>query len=170
LYAAGKIVKVFGIKGEVKIFSYARTAPEFAALETVKVGSNEATTTERTIEQARDRSGDVYVKFRGIDDRNAAEEIVNQFLYIEEERKKLPQAGRYYIHDLIGCRVLTVAGRELGTLKDVMNAPGGTLYVVATTQGDVLMPAVKEFLADVNIPAKVVTVDPPDGLFEGEAL
>ncbi len=170
LYAAGKIVKVFGIKGEVKVYSYARTSDEYAVLETVKVGSNDQTTSERIIDSARDRGGDVYLKFHGIDDRNAAEEIVNHFIYIEEERRKPPQAGRYYVHDLIGCRVLSVEGRELGTLKDVMNAPGGTLYVVATTHGDVLMPAVKEFIADVNIAAKAVTVTPPEGLFEGEAL
>jgi 16S rRNA processing protein RimM len=170
LYAAGKIVKVFGIKGEVKVYSYARTSDEYESLETVKVGPNDTATSERIIDAARDRGGDVYVKFRGIDDRNAAEEIVNHFIYIEEERRKPPQAGRYYVHDLIGCRVSTVEGRELGTLKDVMNAPGGTLYVVATTHGDVLMPAVKEFIAAVNIASKLVTVTPPEGLFEGEAL
>ncbi len=170
LYAAGKIVKVFGIKGEVKVYSYARTPDEYAALETVTVGSNDQTTCERIIDSARGRGGDVYVKFRGIDDRNAAQDIVNHFIYIDEERRKPPQAGRYYVHDLIGCRVQTVEGRELGTLKDVMNAPGGTLYVVATSSGDVLMPAVREFIADVNIASKAVTVTPPEGLFEGEAL
>jgi len=168
--AAGKIVKVFGIKGEVKVYSYARTSDEFEALETVKVGTTDTTTSELQIDAARDRGGDVYVKFRGIDDRNAAEAIVNQFIYIEEERRKPPQAGRYYVHDLIGCRVSTVDGRDLGTLKDVMNAPGGTLYVVSTKLGDVLMPAVKEFIADVNIASKLITVTPPEGLFEGEAL
>jgi 16S rRNA processing protein RimM len=170
LYAAGKIVKVFGIKGEVKLFSYARTAAEFQMLETVTVGSTEETTTERIIDAARDRGGDVYVKFRGIDDRNAAEEIVNHFIYVDEGRRKAPQAGRYYIHDLIGCSVRSADARELGTLKDVMNAPGGTLYVVATHQGDVLLPAVKEFITEVNIAAKIITVSPPEGLFEGEAL
>lgn len=170
LYAAGKIVKVFGIKGEVKIYSYARASDEYGSLETVRVGSNEQTTIERAIESARDRGNDVYVKFRGIDDRNAAEELVGQFMYVEEERRKEPKAGRYYVHDLIGCSVLSVEGRVLGSLKDVMNAPGQTLYVVSTKHGEVLLPAVKEFLADVNIPAKTVTVDPPEGLFEGDAL
>lgn len=170
MYAAGKIVKVFGIKGEVKIFSYARSAAEFEALQSVQVGPNEHTTSEMDIDFARDRGGDVYVKFRGVDDRNAAETIVNTFIYIDEERRKAPQAGRYYVHDLIGCRVLSVAGSELGTLKDVMNAAGNTLYVITTKQGEVLMPAVKEFIASVNIAAKTVTVDPPEGLFEGDAL
>lgn len=163
-------MKVFGIKGEVKVHSYARTSDEYETLHTVSVGSNEETTSQRTIDAVRDRGGDVYVKFHGIDDRNAAEAIVNHFIYVDEERRKPPQAGRYYVHDLIGCHVLTMEGRELGMLKDVMNAPGGTLYVVTTKQGDVLLPAVKEFLSDVNIVSKTVTITPPDGLFEGDAL
>ncbi len=170
LYAAGKIVKVFGIKGEVKIYSYARTSAEYDILQTVLVGPNEHATRPMGIEHARDRGGDVYVKFRGVDDRNAADLLVNLYVYIEEERRKAPQTGRYYIHDLIGCRVLSASGSELGTLKDVMNAAGNTLYVITTTHGEVMMPAVKEFISVVNITAKTITVDPPEGLFEGDAL
>jgi 16S rRNA processing protein RimM len=170
LYAAGKIVKVFGIKGEVKIHSYARTSQEYETLRTVKVGADDRTASDRTIEQARDRGGDVYLKFQGVDDRNAAETLVNMFLYVDEEQRKLPDAGRYYIHDLLGCRVCAEGGRDLGTLRDVMNVAGRLMYIVSTTHGDVMMPAVPEFVAGVNVSEKLITVRPPEGLFEREGL
>lgn len=171
LYAAGKIVKVFGIKGEVKIYSYARSSQEFEAVRTVKVGADERTASDRTIDSVRDRGGDVYIKFAGVDDRNAAEELVNCFVFVGEEQRKAPTAGRYYIHDLLGCRVvLEENGRELGTLREVMNVAGRQMYIVDTTHGEVMMPAVKEFIAGVDIARKTVTVRPPEGLFEGEGL
>ncbi|MGE5314040.1 MAG: ribosome maturation factor RimM [Acidobacteriota bacterium] len=170
LYAAGRILKAFGIKGEVKIHSYARTAHEYERLRRVKVGADEQTAQSRMIESARDRGGDVYIKFEGVSDRNEAETLVNAYLYVEEGERKLPDAGRHYIHDLLGCRVVSESGRFLGTLSDVMNVAGRSMYVVATTHGDVLMPVVEEFIAGVDIESKLITVRPPEGLFEGEAL
>jgi 16S rRNA processing protein RimM len=170
LYAAGRITKVFGIKGEVKVYSYARTSREYEALRTVKVGADERTASDRNIEQARDRGGDVYLKFKGIDDRTAAEALVNSFVFVDEEHRKAPDAGRHYIHDLLGCRVMAEGGAELGTLSDVMNVAGRLIYVVATTHGDVLVPAVDEFIAGMNVAEKTLTLRPPEGLFEGDAL
>lgn len=170
LYAAAKITKAFGIKGEVKLYSYARTSQEYEALRTVMVGADDRTAGAQSIEQARDRGGDVYIKFKGIDDRNAAEALVNCFVFVDEEERKAPDAGRHYIHDLLGCRVADTEGRQLGTLRDVMNVAGRLMYVIATVHGDVMMPAVDEFVAGVNIEEKLVTVRPPEGMFEGDAL
>lgn len=159
-------MKAFGIKGEVKIHSFARAPQEFEALRTVKVGADDRTASDRTIEQVRDRGGDAYIKFKGVDDRNAAEALVNWFIFVDEQERRLPDAGRHYIHDLLGCRVQTEDGRALGVLADVMDAAGRRMYLVRTTYGDVMMPAVDEFIAHVDIGAKTITIRPPEGLFE----
>ncbi|HLP17905.1 MAG TPA: ribosome maturation factor RimM [Bacteroidota bacterium] len=170
LYAAGKIIKVFGIKGEVKIYSYARSSQEYEAVRTVKVGADERTAGDRTIDHVRDRGGDIYIKFAGVDDRNAAEELVNCFVFVEESKRKAPKAGRHYIHELLGCSVvLEDNGRELGTLRDVMDVAGRQMYLVATFHGEVMMPAVDEFIASVDLTRRVISVRPPEGLFEGDA-
>jgi 16S rRNA processing protein RimM len=70
----------------------------------------------------------------------------------------------YLVKDLVGCRVVTVQGEELGQLRDVLPTGGNDVYVVNEGAAEVLVPALKSVVRKIDIAAKLIEVDLPDGL------
>ncbi len=165
LRAIGRVTKVFGVKGEVKIESYARSLDEFASLKTVALGPEPERARPVEIEEAVARGADLYLRFCGVSDRNAAALLVGQFLFVDEsERKRLPE-GSYYVDDLVGMKVVGEEGRVYGTLREVMKAGGRDVYVVRTGSGDVLVPAVPAIVLSISASSRTMVLRPPEGMF-----
>ncbi len=170
LRAIAQIRKVFGLRGEVKIESYTRTAEEFEVLKNILRGINERNVVSCEIESVKMRGDEIYLKLRGVDDKTAADLIRGQYLFVEESlRKKLPRE-KFFIDELIGCEVVNEEGKIFGTVHSVEAYPAQMVYTVRTKQGNVLLPAVKEFVLNVDVEKKKIVVRPPEGLFDGEML
>lgn len=170
LRAVAKIIGVFGIRGEVKIYSYARTADEFEELKEFLCGATESDINPCVIESVRTRGKEIHLKLAGVDDRTVAESYRGKFLFVEEShRKKLPKE-KFFVDDLIGCAVIGEEGKKFGMVRSVDAYPSQMIYTVRTERGDVMLPAVQEFVLSVDVEKKEIVVRPPNGLFEGEML
>jgi 16S rRNA processing protein RimM len=168
LLAVGKIVKLFGIRGELKIQSYARAAKEFETLRSVYVGVTDNDAVEMNVESFILRGGDMYVKFDSVHGRETAQTLVGKYLFVDERsRKKLP-AGVFFVDDIIGISVVNEAGQFIGVVKEVIKSPAHDIYLVQTANADVMMPAVPAIVRSVDLQRRIMTVDPPEGLFYGE--
>jgi len=164
----GKIVGVKGIRGEVKVFSYSDIPGRFGLLGKVLIGTSEAETLEFHVDKAQESHGKVYLFFRDIADRSGAEMLVGQNIYIPDSEMMSPPEGRYYVHDLVGCRVLTPAGKDKGQIVDVMLLPANDVYVVLCENKEVLVPAIPAYIKNVDIKSKCVVIEDVQGLFEDE--
>ena len=105
------------------------------------------------------------VKFEGIDSRNAAE-LLRGPVYVSEDQRRELQEGQYWQHDLVGCRVQTVSGDDVGQISSVVGGPAQDLLSVDRGGRSVLVPLVKEIVIDVDIDARRVTIAPPAGLVD----
>ncbi len=168
LCAAAKILKVFGVAGEVKLHSYARSVEEWKSPGAVYVGEDEHSASEHNIEAVVERSGDIYVKFRNVQDRTAAEKLVGQFVFIEERYRTQLPAGSFFVDDVIGMQAVDTAGNILGVIASIEKNPAHDLYVVRTKQGKVVVPAVKAIVRKIDPAQRVIVFDPPEGMFNGE--
>lgn len=169
LCAAGKILKVFGIKGEVKLHSYARSLDEWKLLSKVYTGSDEHSAIERSIESVAERTGEVYVKFYDVNDRTAAEKLVGQFVFIEERNRIQSRPGRdFFVDDIIGMKAIDSRGNVLGVVSSVEKIPAHDLYVVRTKKGNVSVPAVKAIVQKIDTVKREIVLNPPEGMFDGE--
>lgn len=157
----GKVVNVVGLKGELKIYSYTDRNERFGELDQIWLDDK-----VYAIENVRYQNKVVILKLEGINDRNKAEEQRNKNVYIEEsDLQPLPE-DTYYVRDLIGISVLTEDG-ELGKIVDVIQNSSQDLYEVKTAEGKkVYIPAVKEFVTEVDMDARIVKVTLPDGLLD----
>jgi 16S rRNA processing protein RimM len=164
------VTGVFGVKGEIKIRSFARTAEEFEGLQQTFIGKNETATEPCVIESVRMRGDDIYLKIKGIEDRTTAEPFRTFYLFVEESQKKQLPEEKFFIDDLIGCVLVSEEGKEFGTVISVDALPAQMVYTVKTSNGDVMFPAVPEFVLSVDVEKKEIVVRPPEGLFEGEML
>lgn len=156
----GKIVNVVGLKGEVKVYSYSNSKERFEELRCIHMAS-----AEREIEKVRYVKNMVILKLSGIDDREAAEAVKGEGIYISEaDLPELPE-GEYFIRDLIGLEVVDDKGSLIGSLSDVFQNRAQDLYEVETAGGrKILIPAVEEFIVGVDIEKKRMTVKLIDGL------
>ena len=169
LCAVGVIAKVFGVKGEVKLHSYSRSLEEFKELDTVLVGKSEKSAVGMTIEHVAARGNDIYIKFQDVGDRSASELLIGHFLFVEETKRKRLGSGEFFVDDIIGVTVFNLHKKRLGVLIDVVQYGAQDMYVVKTGGGDVMVPAVRSIVREVDVQKRSMTVDPPEGLFNGEA-
>jgi len=164
----GKIVAPFGLRGEVKVLSLSDIPDRFVKL-TVAYLSPDCTC--YPIESVRPYKGDmVIMKFGGIDDANAAERLRNRDLYIPLEKlAKLPPDS-YYQHDIIGLPVSTLDGTALGTITDIMVTGSNDVYIVKAPDGrQILLPAIKEVVKQVDLIRRVMYIHPMRGLLDDKA-
>ena len=104
--------------------------------------------------------------FAGITTISEAETLRGLELRIPADQLRPLQADTYYVHDLAGCRVETQSGQAVGTVRDVQLDTGIPLLVVAARDGEVLIPFNAEFCRRVDVAAKAIVIDPPEGLLE----
>ncbi len=162
----GVIASAHGIRGAVFVHPFSDIPGRFERLETVLLGDSENETREYHIAEASDRSGRILLQFTECDDRTTAESLKGLNLYIPEDRMETLPEGRYFVHDLIGCRVETVNGEKRGVVFDVMLLPANDVYVVDYEGREVLIPAVPAFVREVNIDDRRITIEPIPGMFE----
>lgn len=159
----GRIVNAVALKGEVKVYNYSGYRERYEELERIIVEER-----EYEIEKVRYQQQTVILKLSGVDDRNGAEAMKNKDVYITEaDLLPLPD-DTYYIRDLIGLSVLDAEdGSPLGRLKDVLQPSSQDVYVVELDEGgEVMIPAVAQFVREVNLEEGFVKVSLIEGMIE----
>ena len=111
-----------------------------------------------TVREMRADGPGLLVGFEGVADRNAADLLREKYLEAEVEAGGL-EDGTYYWHDVIGCRVLTTAGEELGEIADVFRVGESEVYEVHGPRGEILVPAVASVVKELAPAEKRIVVD-----------
>lgn len=166
----GEIVAPFGIRGEVKVRLETDFPERFARLPQVCLRRPGEEARLFSVENARLHKGQVLLKLRGINSINEAEGLRNTLVQVRsQDAVPLPE-NEYYIYDLLGCEVVTAAGRRLGVLASVIKSSANDVYVVPQESGaEILLPAIREVVREVDLQNRRIVVTPTPGLLPGEA-
>lgn len=157
----GKVVNTVGLRGEIKVYSYAESLERFQRLSQVFVGEESF-----DVENVRFHKNTAILKLRGIDSPEEGEKRRGEDVFFSaEELEDLPE-DTYYIRDLIGISVYRREGTPLGQLKDVIKGAAQDLYEIDTGEGSFLLPAVSEFVLEIDLEKDRMVVDPPEGLMD----
>ena len=154
---AGQIVNTHGVRGEVKIMSWL-DSPEF--LRSFHTLYLDGVPVE--VLSARVQKNFVIAALEGITDINAAMTLKNKTVCIDRDDAALPE-GTFFLADILGAKVVTEAGEELGVLTDVLERPGNNVYVVRG-ETERLIPAVPEFILRTDVENGVITVRLIEGM------
>lgn len=168
LIAIGKIEKLFGVRGEVRVRSLSDVPGRFEGLTqvTLVAPSGRALVTGVTRVRA---NGNSYVL--GFDAFTTPEEAaVFRGGLIKIPRGQAPPlpAGQYYEFDLIGMTVVDRAGQLLGTLEEVLETASNHVFVVRREGREILIPAIKHAVASVDVENRTMTIRSVKGLVEGD--
>lgn len=161
---ACKIVTTHGVRGEMKALPLCDGAAflsKFKRLYKTAEGSGET-----PLLGVRAQGNMLLVRLGGIEDMDAARAQVGHTYYFAKADARLPK-GRYFIDDLLGCRVVDAGdGREYGTLTAVDHPAAQDIYTVTDAEGGThMLPAVPEFVQEIDLESRTITVTPINGMF-----
>ena len=163
-FEIGQIVNTSGLKGEIKVKPFTDDITKFNEFKTIYV-SVKKELKEFKIEKVRFSKNMVFFKLKGIDTIEEAENYRNLYIKRKRDKDEKLEEDTYYIVDLIGCRVYTDDQKELGEVIDVFSTGSNDVYVVKDNLGkQVLLPAIKEVIKNVDIENRTIIVHLLEGL------
>jgi len=118
-----------------------------------------------TIRSARWHNQILLLAFDGIIDRNQIEELRDQMISAEVDITSL-SPGEYHYQQLLGCQVFLQSDEIIGEVDEIVKLPGQDLLSVAKNGKKVLIPMVKKIIISIDVSAKKIVVDPPEGLLD----
>ena len=164
MFKVGVITSTHGIQGEVKVFPTTDDPGRFKMLEHVILDTGKSTI-RLEIERVNFFKKFVILKFKGIDHINDVERYRRCDLLVERENAVPLEEGEYFIADMLGMEVRTEDGVPFGRLKDVIETGANDVYVIASpVHGQVLVPAIRECIRDIDIEQGRMTIHLMEGL------
>ncbi|HLY67081.1 MAG TPA: ribosome maturation factor RimM [Chloroflexota bacterium] len=160
----GKIVAAFGTKGEIRVMSQTDFPERFEPGAKLFV---ERELEPFAIEHSRWQKGQAVLKLGGVDDRDRAESLHGRYLRVPGEDIAALEEDRYYLFQIMGLKVITDEGQELGQIGDILQTGANDVYVVPTAKGELLLPAIADVVKQVDLPGGRLVVHLLPGLMPG---
>lgn len=160
----GRIVNTHGVKGAVKIESWCDCPETLAELESVYF-KRDGRFEPRKVLSASVMKRHVMAYIEGIDSIDAAAALKETVVYADRDDIPLDE-GDYFIIDLVGLPVIDVDSKmEYGVISEVFNTGASDIYTVKTPLGERMIPAVPEFIINIDLD-RGVFVRPIEGMFD----
>ena len=162
----GVISSTHGVRGEVKVFPTTDDINRFKKLKEV-ILVTEKTEKVLKITSVKFFKQFAILKFEGIDTLNDVEVYKGAQLFVDRKHAVKLEKDEYFIADLIDLTVVDEEENEIGILVDVMKTGANDVYIVKNEEGkELLFPAIKECILNVDFKKKKVTVHVMDGLLD----
>ena len=162
----GRVRKPHGIRGDIVIDVQSDVRGRFDAGHSIEVVRADGSRWLATIERSRLLGKTARISLKGVEDRDAAEELRGATLEIAMQEVPPAPDGSYYFFDLVGCDCTDWKRGALGQVVRVVEDGGGLLLEVASGQSSVLIPFVRSYLSRVDIDQKKIELELPEGLAE----
>ena len=168
----GHVTKPHGTKGEVFVWPLTDSAdsiyaPDSEVLLGDEHGKLDPDGGSLVVESARDFKRGLLIKFRGMADRNAVEDLGNRYLLVPIEQVAPRDDDEVYYHELLGMQVVTRDGETVGEVSEVYETEPAHLLEVKNSAGKVhLIPFAERIVKQVDPAARQIIIKPPPGLLD----
>lgn len=162
----GRLTAPYGIKGWLRLHPFGDDPDSWRAIPRWWLGSNEQDFSgwrSWTLQTLRQQGNGWVVKLTGVDDRDAAEKLVGQFVGAPRNALPATEVDEYYWADLVGLAVMNEQQETLGRVTELIESGAHAVMVVQDADGKAaikrLMPFVGQVVKNVDVPAGVIHVD-----------
>jgi 16S rRNA processing protein RimM len=159
--AVGRITRAHGIHGEVAVLPLSQVESRFEPESRLFVEDADRWLTVRSSRPHRQR---LLVRFLEIEDRTSAEELGGRYLVVPASAVPAAPEGEFWPHELVGCEMVTDDGRSLGRVREIIHTPANDVWMAGGPDGEVLVPALKDLVLEVDVPGRLVVVRAVPGL------
>ncbi|MGH7231504.1 MAG: ribosome maturation factor RimM [Nitrospiraceae bacterium] len=164
LVTVGKIVKPFGVRGDVRVLPLSDVPGRFQTLGQVTLVALSGHTLVTMVTRVREDRGGYVIGVEALTTPEEAAAFRGGWIKIPEDRVPPLPAGQYYEFQLIGMAVSDETGRTLGTLDEILHTGSNPVFVVRGNGREVLVPGTREVIASVNMDERTMTIRLLDGL------
>jgi 16S rRNA processing protein RimM len=161
----GQLVTTHGLDGWLKLNAFNSDSAALLRARGIFLDKN-GVSSAHELESCKPFKKQFLIKLRGVDRIDDAATWVGATLSVSEETLDTLQPGEYYHYQVIGFEVFDLAGERIGVITRTLSTPGGELYVVAGTDKEHLIPAVKQIIEKVDFTAARIIINPPEGLLD----
>lgn len=158
LITVGKILKPFGVHGQIRVQSLTDVPGRFECLGEVMVVTSSAPTLETEVLDVCSDGRSYILRLAAFAAPEEARDYCGAWLKIAKREVPLLPEGRHYQFKLIGLTVIDESGKEWGVLEGVLEKPGQDLFVVRGSGQEILIPASRKWVIQVDIPSRTMTV------------
>jgi 16S rRNA processing protein RimM len=167
----GRVAKAHGVTGEL-VVEVRTDDPElrFAPGAILRARASDHRERNYVVAAVRPHGNRLLLRLEGVADRDAADALRGSLFVIDsDDLPPIDDPDTYYDHQLEGLLVRTTAGRDIGTVTEVLHTAGGELLAVNRAEtGELLVPFVSAIVTSVSLDSGIVEIDPPEGLLELE--
>jgi 16S rRNA processing protein RimM len=164
--AIGIITKPIGTHGDVKILSLSTGHNRFLGLKSLWIGHQASDAQEFGIENVRADEEKIVVRLKGVESIERAEDLRKCYVFVPSEESVTLSSGNYFMDDIIGSEVVTGNQMYIGTVRDILSLPANDLWVVSDGKKEILIPAVRAIIRNVDISKKRITIEEIEGLLQ----
>ena len=170
LVAVGRIIGAHGREGEIRVKATSDVPGRFDEGQTLYVSRDGVSPEERTYQIAKTRSTGskgkdiLIISLRGCRDRDQALRMAGLWLCVLQSEVPSAEEGEYLHYELLGLKVRTVEGEDLGEVAEILETGSNDVYVVRGAAGEILVPALSKVVREIDIASGLMVVDLPEGL------
>jgi len=170
LVECGRVGRAVALKGECQVIWASGSCPVSKGEHLLLSRDGKSEFEKFAVVGLRTQGSFSIVRFDGISDRNSAKTLNGSLIFIEEER--LPQLGKgeYYSYQILGMKVVTEEGIEVGEIVRIFTAGENDVYEIlpdgAKRGSEIMVPAISEVIRNIDIAKKVMTIRPMEGMLD----
>jgi len=153
----GRVTAPFGVKGAVRVKPETDAPERFGELQEVALELPSGQELRRGVRGARGTPKGVILELAGCDTREQAAGLRGAWIKIRQSMAIPLPKNSYWIHEIVGLRVVTMEGEDLGEVTEIIRAPGNDVYVTPR----VMVPAVRQIVKEVDLAGGRLLVDLP---------
>jgi 16S rRNA processing protein RimM len=162
----GRIARPHGLRGQVVVTPETDFVEERFRAGAILLTRSDQGEESLTISAARIQNGRPVIGFEGFATIEDVERLAGLELRVPEGALHPLADGVYYVHDLVGCVVETLAGERVGQVERVEGGAGASVLSVAGPRGEVLVPLAADICIEIDIATRRIRINPPEGLLE----
>lgn len=151
----GQIINTHGVKGEVKVYPLTDDAKRFRKLKKVYIDG-----IEKNVLWCKIQPDKIIMKIEGIESPEIAMKYKNKYLQVHRENAVTLEEGRYFVADIIGCRVVDENDTDIGIIFDVIFTGSNEVYWVKGGEEEVMVPALKSIVVKMDMDNKLIVIKP----------
>lgn len=159
-FLVGHISRAWGIRGDLKIAPFTDRPDDFTQYPHVFVGSPRQ---RYVVKSFRPYQGNWLLHLAGVETREEADRLRGREIFIELAQRPR-QEGEFYAREVIGLKVRTLDGEELGEVTEILVTGANDVYVVKGERGEILLPARVEVIKEIDVERGVMMVELLPGL------
>jgi 16S rRNA processing protein RimM len=171
LIVIGRVSRPHGVKGEIRIEYFNPEDPGlFSRYEMLYIqGDQESPQSYRPI-KVRLHKQFILAQLEGIRNKEEAERLSGSLVLVDPARLPSLEEDEYYWHEILGMRVVTEQGSEVGEVIQILQTGSNDVYVVRKGNKEYLIPAIKEVIIAIERETRTMVIRPLEGLFEEDDL